>query len=224
MAKAPQPNTTANRNFMGLTFALAPIFFGIILSMKLIVGLGNPGVEYRETRHNLGFMTLDYYANNRKATPWQQKTRFNALVSELQIADEKVLLVKPTTYYNLVGEAIQKIRRFYRIDLCDLLVIHDEMALPMGVVRTRRGGSDAGNNGVRNIVATNGSEFARVRVGSGLTPTINGDTQPANDRRSYVLGRLTVDEQKMINSEQSTIADVIDDFVRGKFIETTYRH
>lgn len=192
--------------------------------MKLIVGLGNPGVEYQETRHNLGFMVLDYYANSRKATPWQQKLKFNALVSELQITDEKVLLVKPTTYYNLVGEAIQKIRRFYRIDLGDLLVIHDEMALPMGVVRTRQGGSDAGNNGVRNIVATNGAEFARVRVGSGLTPNINGDTQPTNDRRDYVLGRLTVNEQKTIDNEQSTIADVIDDFVRGKFIETTYRH
>lgn len=192
--------------------------------MKLIVGLGNPGVEYQETRHNLGFIVLDYYANSRKATPWQQKTRFNALVSELQIADEKVLLVKPTTYYNLIGEAIQKIRRFYRIDLGDLLVIHDEMALPMGVVRTRQGGSDAGNNGVRNIVATNGAEFARVRVGSGLAPTANGDTQPANDRRGYVLGRLTADELKVINGEQSTIANVIDDFIRGRFMETTYRH
>lgn len=192
--------------------------------MKLIVGLGNPGAEYQETRHNLGFMVLDYYANNHKATPWQQKLKFNALVSELQITDEKVLLVKPTTYYNLVGEAIQKIRRFYRIDLGDLLVIHDEMALPMGVVRTRQGGSDAGNNGVRNIVATNGAEFARVRVGSGLAPTANGDTQPANDRRGYVLGRLTADELKVINGEQSTIANVIDEFVRGKFIETTYRH
>lgn len=192
--------------------------------MKLIVGLGNPGVEYQETRHNLGFMVLDYYANSRKATPWQQKLKFNALVSELQITDEKVLLVKPTTYYNLVGEAIQKIRRFYRIDLCDLLVIHDEMALPMGVVRTRQGGSDAGNNGVRNIVATNGAEFARVRVGSGLAPTANGDTQPANDRRGYVLGCLTADELKVINDEQSTIANVIDDFIRGRFMETTYRH
>lgn len=192
--------------------------------MKLIVGLGNPGVEYQETRHNLGFMVLDYYANSRKATPWQQKSKFNALVSELQITDEKVLLVKSTTYYNLVGEAIQKIRRFYRIDLGDLLVIHDEMALPMGVVRTRQGGSDAGNNGVRNIVATNGAEFARVRVGSGLAPTANGDTQPANDRRGYVLGRLTADELKVINGEQSTIANVIDDFIRGRFMETTYRH
>lgn len=192
--------------------------------MKLIVGLGNPGAEYQETRHNLGFMVLDYYANSRKATPWQQKSKFNALVSELQVADEKALLVKPTTYYNLVGEAIQKIRRFYRIDLSDLLVVHDEMALPVGVVRTRQGGSDAGNNGVRNIVATNGAEFARVRVGSGLVPTVNGDTQPTNDRRGYVLGRLTADEQKVINGEQSTIANVIDEFVRGKFIETTYRH
>ena len=146
------------------------------------------------------------------------------MVGELQTADEKVLLVKPTTYYNLVGEAIQKIRRFYRIDLSDLLVVHDEMALPMGVVRTRQGGSDAGNNGVRNIVATNGAEFARVRVGSGLAPTANGDTQPANDRRGYVLGRLTADELKVINGEQSTIANVIDDFIRGRFMETTYRH
>lgn len=190
--------------------------------MKLIVGLGNPGAEYQETRHNFGFMALDAYARHH-GVAWRSKAKFSAEIAELDLDGEKVLLAKPQTFYNLVGNAVQQIRSFYKIDMNDVLVIHDEMALPLGTIRTRRGGSDAGNNGIKNIINTNGAEFARVRIGSGLQPTASGDTQPTHNRRDYVLGRLSAADRNILDEELATVGQVITEFIGGEFIETTYR-
>lgn len=190
--------------------------------MKLIVGLGNPGAEYQETRHNFGFMALDAYVRHH-GVAWRSKAKFSAEIAELDLDGEKVLLAKPQTFYNLAGNAVQQIRSFYKIDMNDVLVIHDEMALPLGTVRTRRGGSDAGNNGIKNIINTNGAEFARVRIGSGLQPTASGDTQPTHNRRDYVLGRLSAADRNILDEELATVGQVITEFTHGEFIETTYR-
>ena len=141
----------------------------------------------------------------------------------MDLDGEKVLLAKPQTFYNLVGNAVQQIRSFYKIDINEVLVIHDEMALPLGTIRTRRGGSDAGNNGIKNIINTNGAEFARVRIGSGLQPTVSGDTQPTHHRRDYVLGRLSAADRNILDEELATVGQVITEFIGGEFIETTYR-
>lgn len=190
--------------------------------MKLIVGLGNPGAEYQETRHNFGFMALDAYVRHH-GVAWRSKAKFSAEMAELDLDGEKVLLAKPQTFYNLIGNAVQQIRSFYKIDMNDVLVIHDEMALPLGTIRTRRGGSDAGNNGIKNIINTNGAEFARVRIGSGLQPTVSGDTQPTHNRRDYVLGRLSAADRNILDEELATVGQVITEFIGGEFIETTYR-
>lgn len=190
--------------------------------MKLIVGLGNPGAEYQETRHNFGFMALDAYVRHH-GVAWRSKAKFSAEIAELDLDGEKVLLAKPQTFYNLAGNAVQQIRSFYKIDMNDVLVIHDEMALPLGTIRTRRGGSDAGNNGIKNIINTNGAEFARVRIGSGLQPTVSGDTQPTHNRRDYVLGRLSAADRNILDEELATVGQIITEFIGGEFIETTYR-
>lgn len=190
--------------------------------MKLIVGLGNPGVEYSQTRHNFGFMAADNYIR-RSGGVWHFQARFNAQIAELSLDAEKVLFVKPQTFYNLVGESVQRIRSFYKIDLNDVLVIHDEMALPLGAIRTRRGGSDAGNNGIKNIINTNGAEFARVRIGSGVHPNTSGDAQPSSGRRNYVLGRLSSEDETTLRNELSVVDQIITEFITGKFTETTYR-
>ena len=190
--------------------------------MKLIVGLGNPGVEYSQTRHNFGFMAVDNYIR-RSGRVWHFQARFNAQIAELSLDAEKVLFVKPQTFYNLVGESVQRIRSFYKIDLNDVLVIHDEMALPLGAIRTRRGGSDAGNNGIKNIINTNGAEFARVRIGSGVQPNASGDAQPSSGRRDYVLGRLSSEDEATLKNELSVVDQIITEFITGKFTETTYR-
>lgn len=190
--------------------------------MKLIVGLGNPGAEYQETRHNFGFMALDAYVRHH-GVAWRSKAKFSAEIAELDLDGEKVLLAKPQTFYNLIGNTVQQIRSFYKIDINDVLVIHDEMALPLGTIRTRRGGSDAGNNGIKNIINTNGAEFARVRIGSGLQPTASGDTQPTHNRRDYVLGRLSAADRNILDKELATVGQIITEFIGGEFIETTYR-
>ena len=190
--------------------------------MKLIVGLGNPGSEYQKTRHNFGFMAVDSYGNHHSAR-WQSKAKFTADIAELTIDGEKVILAKPLTFYNLTGEAVQKICSFYKISIDDLLVIHDEMALPLGVIRTRRGGSDAGNNGIKNIIQINGAEFARVRIGSGLPMTDSGDSQPTHNRRDYVLGRLSANDSLTLKQEFSVVDQIITEFIHGQFTETTYR-
>ena len=190
--------------------------------MRLIVGLGNPGAEYSQTRHNFGFIALDDYVTGHGGV-WHYKAKFLADVAELVINGSKVLFAKPQTFYNLTGESVQRIRSFYKIELSDVLVIHDEMALPLGTIRTRLGGSDAGNSGIKNMIATNGAEFARIRIGSGVTPTANGDAQPTNGRRNYVLGHLTVDEQKILKDKLNIVDQIITQFINGEFIETTYR-
>lgn len=126
-------------------------------------------------------------------------------------------------FYNLVGQSVRQISHFYQIGLEDILVIHDEMALPLGTIRTRVGGSDAGNNGVKHIIGAVGAEFARVRIGSGLPTGANGDSQPRQDRRSYVLGRLSSEEAKLFDAELDTVSQIISEFISGKFNQTTYR-
>lgn len=190
--------------------------------MKLIVGLGNPGLDYAETRHNFGFRVLDHYADQ-LGVQWHQRAKFSALVAEAGSGESKVILAKPQTFYNLVGQSVQQISRFYQISLEDILVIHDEMALPLGTIRTRVGGSDAGNNGVKHIIGAVGAEFARVRIGSGLPTGANGDSQPRQDRRGYVLGRLSSEEAKLFDAELETVSQIISEFISGKFNQTTYR-
>lgn len=190
--------------------------------MKLIIGLGNPGAEYAGTRHNFGFMAIDNYASAPGAR-FQNKSRFNALVAETDINNEKVLLVKPLTFYNLVGESAQKISAFYKIPLEDILAIHDEMALPLGSIRTRIGGSDAGNNGIKNMINNLGSNFARIRIGSGMPPSHDGDAQPTHDRRDYVLNRLNQYDQIRFQTELGEVNKFINDFIAGKFQQTTFK-
>lgn len=132
--------------------------------MKLIVGLGNIGKEYELMRHNVGFLLLDHIAEEFD-THWHQKTAFKANIAEFAIGAEKIILVKPTTFYNLSGEAVQAVSAFYKLESTDILVIHDELALPFGTLRTRIGGSDAGNNGIKNISALIGDQYGRIRVG-----------------------------------------------------------
>lgn len=191
--------------------------------MKLIIGLGNPGAEYVGTRHNFGFMMADYIAEVEHFSPWQNKKKFMGDVATGTINGEAVILLKPTTYYNLVGEAALAVKQFYRLSDSDILVIHDEMALPLGTVRTRVGGSDAGNNGIKNLILHLGTSFGRVRIGSGLTPIHDGDAQPVHDRRDYVLGRLNQVERTTFETLRPVVRQFVTDFVAGELAQTTYK-
>lgn len=174
---------------------------------KLIIGLGNIGAQYDGTRHNSGFMVLDALAQAHNA-PWQEKAKFKASIAELQLHGQKVILAKPTTFYNASGEAAQAIASFYKLKPSDILVIHDELDLPFGTIRTRIGGSSAGNNGIKSLAAHLGEAFARIRIG------IANESLASRDAAEFVLERFNSEEQKNIAGLGEQAQAFIETFVR----------
>lgn len=133
--------------------------------MKLLVGLGNPGSKYDRTRHNVGFMAVDAIADH--FSFGAERSRFQALTREGQIAGEKVMIAKPQTFMNLSGNSVGEIARFYKMDTGDVIVLHDEIDLPGGKVRVKVGGGTAGHNGLKSIDPQIGKNYMRVRIGVG---------------------------------------------------------
>ncbi len=138
--------------------------------MKIFVGLGNPGAEYASTKHNVGFMLADRLAKEIGAENW--RNNFNALVAESFFDGEKILIVKPQTFMNLSGEAVVPVADFYKIELENLIVAHDDMDLPVGTIRLRPKGSSGGHRGIASIIQHLGGlqNFPRVRIGIGRPP------------------------------------------------------
>lgn len=132
--------------------------------MKLIFAQGNPGPQYKNSRHNVGFLALDSLVEQQK-TDYVKKPKFHADIAELSLSGEKTLVVKPTTFYNETGQSARLLMDFYKLASTDILVIHDDLALPFGTIRTRQKGSDAGNNGIKSLNAHLGQDYTRIRVG-----------------------------------------------------------
>lgn len=196
--------------------------YGILGRMKLIVGLNNPGSEYLGTRHNIGEHILrTIIAGNfagDDACEFQDKPKFKAEICQVQIGDEKVILALPHTFYNLCGESVRVITDFYKIEPKDVLVVHDELALPFGTIRNRVGGSDAGNNGIKSVIQHIGQRFSRIRVG-----ILNEDREKLGDA-AFVLSRFSSTEQAqmpdIIKEAKASILSFIQD---AEFGATTKR-
>lgn len=168
----------------------------------LVVGLGNPGPKYEWTRHNMGFLVIDKLAE-RESIP-VQRLKFKALTNTAVIGGRSVLLIKPTTYMNLSGEAVGQAARFYKIPPERVLVISDDVALPQGKLRVRRSGSAGGHNGLKNIIAHLGSDqFPRVKVGVG------GKPHPDSDMADWVLSPFTGQDRKAMEEAISRAADAV---------------
>ena len=133
--------------------------------MRLFVGLGNPGTKYQGNRHNIGFMAVDEIARRHGFGPWRR--RFQGETSEGTIGGERVILLKPTTYMNDSGQSVGEAAKFFKIEMGDIVVFHDEIELPPAKVRVKLGGGIAGHNGLRSISAHVGNEYRRVRFGVG---------------------------------------------------------
>jgi len=174
--------------------------------VKLIVGLGNPGREYRETRHNVGFMVADALADRwRVADQWREKS--SALLARTGVGDAGVLLVKPLTFMNLSGEAVAAVAGFYKVEPADVLVIVDEAALPLGRLRARRDGSAGGHNGLKSLIQHLGTQaFPRLRVGVG-----RGDN--GRELADHVLGRFEPDERETVSAAVLRAADATEMFI-----------
>lgn len=184
--------------------------------MKLILAQGNPGTEFEKSRHNVGFLALDFYAA-RHSLKFKQKSKFTSDIAEMTVGDEKILLVKPTTFYNATGEAALAIANFYKIEPIDILVIHDELALPFGTLRTREKGSDAGNNGIKSLNDHIGENYYRIRVG---TANEILEKQGSHD---FVLSKFNAKESaKLYNDIIPKIDELIDDFINNR--QTTSSH
>jgi len=156
--------------------------------MKLIFAQGNPEPDYALSRHNAGFLIVNTIANMH-STKWTNKAKFSAHIAEIKIGDEKVILAKPTTHYNETGSSLRKIVDFYKIDTeNDLLVIHDDLALPFGTIRIRKQGSDAGNNGIKSINMHINENYTRIKIG------IYNELRDQIDDADFVLAKFTNQE------------------------------
>lgn len=167
--------------------------------MKIIVGLGNIGKEYEKTRHNCGFMVLDEFAKTFDELEWKEEPKFKALIAKTEYEGEKLLLVKPTTFMNLSGESVSKILSFYKEPVDNLIVISDDIDLPLGKIRVREKGSAGTHNGLKSIIeALSGSErFKRIRVGIESRTEENKKKQ---DLTGFVLGKFTKEELPKLHS------------------------
>ncbi len=172
--------------------------------MKAIVGLGNPGPQYTGTRHNVGFDVVDELA--RRASASFESAPADALIAKWRQSDQVVLLVKPLTFMNLSGQAVGELARYFKIDAADLIVIVDEVHLPLGKLRARTRGSAGGHNGLKSIIAHLGDEFSRVRVGVGR----GGDQRNLAD---HVLSRFEKDEVAEVERMTARAADAAEMFI-----------
>jgi PTH1 family peptidyl-tRNA hydrolase len=177
-------------------------------SIKLIVGLGNPGPDYEETRHNAGFWFVDRLAQ-RQHQSFRNESRHHGMVSKLIVSGEEVRLLKPKTFMNRSGQAVSSLANYFRIPPEEILVVHDELDLEPGQVRLKSGGGHAGHNGLRDIMSALGCrDFHRLRIG----------IDHPNDRNAvvnYVLGRPSKSDREAIDGAIDNAIDSIDEIVKG---------
>lgn len=176
--------------------------------MKLIVGLGNIGSEYNNTRHNIGFMCIDAFASKYNGI-FKENKAFKGSIAEIRIGNEKVLLLKPRTYMNLSGDSLILVSKFYKIDIDDIIVINDDLDLPVGKIRFRAKGSAGGHNGLKSIINQLGTdEFKRIKVGIDRSKTISVV--------DYVLGKFSKEDLELIeNTIYSRVIKGLEAFIDG---------
>lgn len=184
----------------------------------MIFAQGNPGKDYARTRHNAGFIVLDAIAQAEDAS-WKVSDKFKAEIAEVSLNHEKVLLVKPLSFYNQTGQVARAIVDFYKLEPAEeVLVIHDELALPFGTVRVREKGSDAGNNGIKSLNAHLGENYSRIRIG------IWNERRDVMNDADFVLSAFTEDEANTLKAlSDTTLAKLILAFVKGELEPVSHK-
>lgn len=175
--------------------------------MKLIVGLGNPGKEYENTRHNAGFLMLDFFVKEQGIEGnFKFEKKSNAEFLQVEVFDEKVMLVRPMTFMNLSGKAVKGLMDYYKIDKSEVLVLLDDMDIPLGEIRLRKTGRSGGHNGLQSIIDEVGSdEIARVKFGIG---------RPVHSATSHVLEKFSSEESELFDKVLKRGNEIVRDFIR----------
>lgn len=173
------------------------------------MGLGNIGKEYDHTRHNIGFECLDAFAGANDFQPWIEKKDHKCLQTSATLGDTRVIAIKPTTFMNLSGDAVQAVANFYKIPADKIIVVHDELDIPFGQIRLRTGGSSAGHNGLKSIMQHMGEGFARVRIGI-------GPKEPEQiDSADFVLARFSKEQEGHIAELTREVSAILSEAAFG---------
>lgn len=176
--------------------------------MKLIVGLGNPGKEYENTRHNIGFMIIDSYLKEKNLK--LDKEKFNGFLLKTKINNEEVIFLKPQTFMNLSGSCVSSVSKFYKISSSDILIIHDDLDLEIGKIKLKEKSSSGGHNGIKDIENKLGTNnYKRLKIG--ISNNKNYDT------KDYVLGKFSNEEKKILEKSTDVCLNIIDDFFKYNF-------
>src|SRR5450830_1650538 len=190
------------------------------MSIRLIVGLGNPGPEYEQTRHNAGFWLVDNLAYSLPGTRLQRDSRYNAMLAKTSIAGKEVWLLEPLTFMNRSGQSVGALARFFKIAADEVLVVHDELDLMPGIARLKKGGSAGGHNGLKDITAALGTQdYWRLRLGIGHPRTLSLQQQVAD----FVLHRPRREDQELIEQAIEKSLQVMPQIVEGKFEVATMK-
>lgn len=175
----------------------------------LIVGLGNMGKEYDNTRHNIGFVAVDRFASDHDFPAWIDKKDLKCHIAITKLGDTKVIIMKPTTFMNASGDAVQAVMHFYKIQPEKVIVVHDEMDVPFGQIRTRIGGSSAGHNGIKSVTGRIGEQYGRVRIG------IGPKTPEQMETADFVLGRFNGEQQVQLKNLSREASAILSECVYG---------
>ena len=177
---------------------------------KLLVGLGNPGKKYDGTRHNIGFAVVEQFVGGSdNFSGWVDKKDLKCQLNSGQLGDTRVLVIKPTTFMNLSGEAVQAVIHFYKIAPQQIIVVHDELDINFGQIRLRNGGSSAGHNGLKSIIDTMGEDFGRMRIGIGPKKPLKMDSA------DFVLQNFSEEQITQLPNLYKETSAVLSEFVYG---------
>lgn len=174
--------------------------------MKLIVGLGNPGLEYQNTRHNVGFMFIDHYLNhNISSVDWREK--YNGIYFKTKLHGEDVIFLKPQSFMNLSGTVVKKYIDYFNIDISDVLIVSDDLDLFIGNFKLRLHGSSGGHNGLKNIESSiNTAEYKRLKIGISSASEVN------KEKKEYVLSKFSEEELIILNKLFDYLCNAMDDY------------
>lgn len=194
-----------------------PLYNVSLSRTVLIVGLGNIGAEYNTTRHNIGFYCVDFFADSNDFPGWTAKKDLKCRLTMHSLGETRVILMKPTTFMNNSGEAVRAVQNFYKVQPEDTILIHDELDIPFGQIRTRSGGGSAGHNGIKSIIQHASENAKRVRIG------IHNDIAEHADSADFVLGKFKGNEQDHLKTIAKEVNAIVTEYIFGDHFATETR-